>query len=141
MRILLAVDGSVHSKRATTALIRNSASYTRMPEVILLNVYYPVPDVNFGPLVSRKMVVSYYKEQADRALAASRRLLDKAGIRYQAKVLVGPIAQTIVRQCRATHCDLIFMGTRGMGGLGNMLLGSTATKVIHLAPVPVVLVK
>jgi nucleotide-binding universal stress UspA family protein len=141
MKILLAVDGSVHSRKATTALIKNTALYKRSPEVFLLNVYYPVPRVNFGPLVSRNMVVSYYQEQGERALAESKRLLDKAGIRYQAKVLAGPISQTIIRQCRAQHCDLIYMGTRGMGSLGGMFLGSTATKVVHLAAVPVVLAK
>ena len=141
MKILLAVDGSVHSRKATTALIKNTALYKRAPEVVLLNVYYPVPKVNFGPLVSRNMGISYYQEQGERALADSKRLLDKAGIRYQAKVLAGPISQTIIRQCRAQHCGLIYMGTRGMGSLGGMLLGSTATKVVHLAAVPVVLVK
>ena len=141
MKILLAVDGSVHSRKATTALIKNTTSYKRSPEVFLLNVYYPVPKVNLGPLVSRNMVISYYQEQGERALADSKRLLDKAGIRYQAKVLAGPISQTIIRQCRAQHCGLIYMGTRGMGSLGGMLLGSTATKVVHLAAVPVVLVK
>ena len=141
MKILLAVDGSVHSRKATTALIKNTTSYKRSPEVFLLNVYYPVPKVNFGPLVSRNMVISYYQEQGERALAESKRLLDKAGIRYQAKVLAGPISQTIIRQCRAQYCGLIYMGTRGMGSLGGMLLGSTATKVVHLAAVPVVLVK
>jgi nucleotide-binding universal stress UspA family protein len=33
------------------------------------------------------------------------------------------------------------MGTRGLGALGNVLIGSVATKVIHLAHVPVLLVK
>jgi len=141
MKVLLAVDGSAHSRRATSALIKQIALYKRQPEVVLINVYYPVPNVNFGPFVSRKMVVRYYHEQADRALAASRRMLDKAGVRYQANVLAGPIAPTIVKQCRAKRCVLIIMGTRGMGGVGNMLLGSTATKVIQLAKVPVVLVK
>ena len=141
MKILLAVDGSVHSRKATAALIKNIALYKRAPEVVLLNVYYPVPKVNFGPLVSRNMVVSYYQEQGERALAKSKRLLDKAGIRYQSKVLAGPISQTIIKQCRVNRCDLIFMGTRGMGSLGGMLLGSTATKVVHLTSAPVVLVK
>ena len=141
MKILLAVDGSVHSRKATTALIKNTAWHKRAPEVVLLNVYYPVPKVNFGPLVSRNMVVSFYQEQGEHALAGSKRLLEKAGIRYQSKVLAGPISQTIIRQCRAQRCDLIYMGTRGMGSLGGMLLGSTATKVVHLAAVPVVLVK
>jgi nucleotide-binding universal stress UspA family protein len=33
------------------------------------------------------------------------------------------------------------MGTRGMGAIGNVFLGSIATKVVHLASVPVTLVK
>jgi nucleotide-binding universal stress UspA family protein len=33
------------------------------------------------------------------------------------------------------------MGTRGLGPVQSLLLGSTALKVIHLAEVPVTLVK
>ena len=33
------------------------------------------------------------------------------------------------------------MGTRGMGTIANLALGSVATKVIHLANIPVTLVK
>jgi nucleotide-binding universal stress UspA family protein len=36
---------------------------------------------------------------------------------------------------------MIAMGTRGMGTIGNLLMGSVATKVVHLASVPVTLVK
>jgi nucleotide-binding universal stress UspA family protein len=36
---------------------------------------------------------------------------------------------------------MIVMGTRGQGAVGNLLLGSVATKVIHLSKVPVTLVK
>ncbi len=41
----------------------------------------------------------------------------------------------------AEGVDVIVMGTRGMGALANLALGSTATKVVHLAEVPVTLVK
>src|SRR6476620_1498709 len=46
----------------------------------------------------------------------------------------------IVRVAKAEGVDAIVMGTRGMRALGNLALGSTATKVIHLAEVPVTLV-
>jgi len=36
---------------------------------------------------------------------------------------------------------MIVMGTRGMGTVANLVLGSVATKVIHLSHIPVILVK
>jgi nucleotide-binding universal stress UspA family protein len=56
-------------------------------------------------------------------------------------VLVGHIGQTIARRADELGCDGIVMGTSGRGALGNLLLGSVATKVIHHAKVPVTLVK
>jgi nucleotide-binding universal stress UspA family protein len=47
----------------------------------------------------------------------------------------------IARFARERGCDQILMGTRGLGAIGSLLLGSVATKVIHLADVPVLLVK
>jgi len=35
---------------------------------------------------------------------------------------------------------MIYMGTRGMSALPNLVLGSIATKVVHLSLIPVVLV-
>ena len=42
---------------------------------------------------------------------------------------------------RRLKCDAIVMGTRGMTVLGNLVLGSVASKVVHLSSVPVTLVK
>jgi len=36
---------------------------------------------------------------------------------------------------------MIFMGTRGMSALANMALGSVTTRVLHLAQLPVVLIR
>jgi nucleotide-binding universal stress UspA family protein len=33
------------------------------------------------------------------------------------------------------------MGTRGMGGVSSLVLGSVATKTIHLSTVPILLIK
>jgi nucleotide-binding universal stress UspA family protein len=43
-------------------------------------------------------------------------------------------------QATQSGSDLIFMGTRGMTALSNMVLGSVATRVLHLAHIPVVLI-
>jgi nucleotide-binding universal stress UspA family protein len=47
----------------------------------------------------------------------------------------------IAQYAKEKGCDQIVMGTRGLGTVQGLLLGSVATKVIHLANVPVMLVK
>jgi nucleotide-binding universal stress UspA family protein len=56
-------------------------------------------------------------------------------------MVVGDTAEKIAATARRLRCSSIVMGTRGMGMLGTLVLGSIATKVIHLAKVPVTLVK
>jgi len=74
-------------------------------------------------------------------LAAAKRKLDAAGVRYTAHVLVGPVAEAIVKHAKDKRCDLIYIGSRGMSEIGKALVGSTATKVLHISDVPVLLVK
>ncbi|HET9042709.1 MAG TPA: universal stress protein, partial [Burkholderiales bacterium] len=39
------------------------------------------------------------------------------------------------------HCEGIVMGTRGLGSVATLVLGSVAHKVLHLTHVPITLVK
>jgi nucleotide-binding universal stress UspA family protein len=93
-----------------------------------------------GAFVSHEMVQKYYADESDAMLAPSRRVLDDAGVAYEAVRLVGPIAETIVEHATKVGADMIFMGTRGMTALANVALGSVTTRVLHLAHVPVLLV-
>jgi nucleotide-binding universal stress UspA family protein len=80
-------------------------------------------------------------ENGRRQLDDARKVLVEAGRAFTEHVVVGEPAATIVNVARAERVDLIVMGTRGMGAFGNLVLGSTANKVIHLAEVPVTVVK
>jgi len=141
LKILLAVDGSESAVRATRKLIETAGWYKERPAVELVAVHLPVPTVGFADLVvSREMIERYYQEEGERMLAAARRLLDAGGIPYVPHILVGQIAETIVDHAHRSGCQMIYMGTRGMSALPNLVMGSTATKVLHLADAPVVLV-
>jgi nucleotide-binding universal stress UspA family protein len=60
---------------------------------------------------------------------------------YTAHIHVGPAPETIVRVARDLGCELICLGTHGRGTLGNALMGSVATKVLHLSAIPVMLAR
>jgi len=142
MKILVPVDGSKSSLAAVDLLIRIFGQFRAKPEVDLITVHLPVPKLpRMGMAVGKTQLARYYEEEGEARLAPAKKKLDAAGIAYKASVLVGPIAETIVKQATQSKCDLICMGSRGMGELGKALLGSTATKVLHLAAQPLLIVK
>jgi len=142
MKILVAVDGSKHSLHAVQRLIDHAGWYRGKPEVLLVTVHLPVPRLpGMGAAVGKNQIQKYYEQEGGARLASARRKLDAARVPYEATVLVGPVAESIVGHAKAKRCDLIYIGTRGMTALGNALVGSTATKVLHIADIPVLLVK
>ena len=141
IKVLLPFDGSASATRATRTLLATLDWYKERPEIDLIAVHLPVPHVpHMGVVVSKDMVARYYDEECDKMLAPARKLLDAAGVAYRVHKLTGPIAETIVTQANASGSDMIYMGTRGMTAIANMALGSVATRVLHLAQTPVVLV-
>ena len=137
MKILIAVDGSEPSLDAVSFLIGHARRYREVPQVELVTVHLPVPKVG----VAKAQLEKYYEEEGQQQLAAARKKLDAAGIKYQARILIGDVAESIVKQAGSARVDLICIGTRGMSDIGNLLVGSTATKILHLSDVPVLLVK
>jgi nucleotide-binding universal stress UspA family protein len=140
-KILLATDGSEHGKRSIEKVIKLSATMTAPAQVHVLNVQeapvvYGAAEVYLPYEKAEQLVKAAGQEIADDTAAA----LHNAGLSPAAEVAIGEVAPTIVRRAKELGCDLIVMGTRGMGAVGNLVLGSAATKVIHLSDVPVMLV-
>jgi nucleotide-binding universal stress UspA family protein len=141
LKILLATDGSESAMRATREVIELAGLSKEAPEVELVTVRQPLTIGSLaGIAITRDMVDRYYAEEGEKALAPSRKLLESAGIRHNAHILVGEPAAEIVRHAKSSGCRLICMGTRGMGPISNLMLGSISTKVLHLTQVPVVLI-
>jgi nucleotide-binding universal stress UspA family protein len=141
-RILIAVDGSSHSAKVAKAVIRQVSAYKQVPELHLTYVHPPLPTL--GGLIKplgHGALQRYYREEGEDALRGTKKLLDSAKLACTMHIMVGPIAQTLADEAKKLKCDLIVMGTHGMGAVSGMLLGSVATKTVHLASCPVVLIR
>lgn len=138
MKILLAVDGSRASLDAVRNVIDHVGEFRETPAIELVTVHRPLPRMRGA---GKSQVARYYQEEGEKALAEAKKLLDKAAIPYRAQVLVGEPAESIVRQCQKARCDIVALGAKGRSALGDMLLGSTASKVLHLSDTPVLLIK
>lgn len=141
-KILIAVDGSSHSAKVAKAAITHALAYKQAPELHLIYVHLPIPTMG-GLLkpVGHEALQRYYREEGEDALRAAKKLLDRAKLACTTHIMVGPIAESIAGEAKKLKCDLIIMGTHGMGAVSGMLLGSVAAKTAHLARCPVVLVR
>ncbi len=81
------------------------------------------------------------KEHSEAILRPAIEKATASGVKFTSEILIGVIPKAIVERAEALGCDAIVMGTRGMGAIGNLVMGSVATKVIHMTMLPVTLVK
>lgn len=138
--ILVPVDGSEHSVQALrTALSMFGREVPLRLHVI--TVQMPIASGNVTRFLSAENIKAYYEEEGQKALASVKHLVGLVGDACTEKVLVGPVAETISEYSQQHGCDHIVMGTRGLGRVSGLVLGSTAIKVVSLATVPVTLVK
>ena len=135
---LLAVDGSEAANQAAR-FVAASAKALGVRAVHVVTV--PAPLAPPKPPQTRATIQRELDEAAVRDSAAARSILQAAGlaVSLDAPVSDDP-ASAIVRVARKRAAKEIVMGTRGLSGLANLVLGSVAYKVLHLARTPVTLV-
>jgi nucleotide-binding universal stress UspA family protein len=146
MKILVPYDGSPPSQRAVEYSLRIATAVGKPAvEVHLLNVQEADPDVidyfrrDAADVAAR--LVSARRDAGAKMLEAPSRTVENADVRVERTVLIGEPADVIGSYADNQRCDMVVMGTRGLGAVGGLLLGSVATKVIQRVKVPVTLVK
>ena len=139
LRVLVPTDGSDPAQRAMRHLLDLAARGLAV-EVHLLNVQPAVRGVA-ASLVSSDDLESYHREEGMKALAVSLQLVETAGLKPHVHVCVGNSGEMIVSFARKLNCEQIVMGTRGLGPVTELLLGSVARHVVAGAAVPVTLVR
>ncbi len=140
LKILLPVDGSNTSNKAVAEFIKLLGWYKEVPEIHLLNIQLPLHG-NIAMFLDKESIKQYHQAEGLRGLQAARDLLTQAGIACQFHIVVGDPAETIVRYAAEKQCSQIVIGPRGLGTVKSLLLGSVASKVMHLSTMPVLLIK
>ncbi|WP_459618638.1 universal stress protein [Bordetella sp. 2513F-2] len=140
LKILVPVDGSECAVRALHEAIR-MAKLVGDAELHVLNVQIPIVSGHARMFLNKEDVDAYYESEHKAALDSALPPLEQAGVRYLLAKRLGQYDEEIVEYARSEKCDHIYMGTRGLGAVSGLLLGSVTRKVIHQAEVPITLVK
>src|ERR1051326_4060756 len=138
-KVLVLVEGSANSSRAVSYAANMASLYSEAPELHLLNVQRSFPGT--VRMIAADEAKRFHHDEGIKALAPARKLLDAAGVKYSYHIGVGEIGEVVTQYIKEKNIDQVVMGTRGAGSVANMLLGSVATRVLHLVEVPVLLVK
>ncbi len=136
-KILLPVDGSEHSNRAVSYACGIARS--QGAEVILFHAYPPISELIGGD--SKKELIEESIKQSEAMLKPSKDKLNEHDIKFTEKITMGRPAEHIIKTCEELGCDGIVLGSRGLSDFEGLFIGSVAHQVLHLATIPVLVVR
>lgn len=138
-KVLLPVDGSDSAFQAALYLIEFVRQHGQV-DVHVVNVQpKPVEWQTHG--MEKEAINDHLAVDAHLALKPILHALDEEAIAYQTHIKLGDPAETLVALAGELDCDHIVIGTRGLGAIAGIVLGSVARKVLHLSKVPVICIK
>ncbi len=137
-RIVVGYDGSESSRVALTWALREARS--RAIPVLIVHALNPVAGTLAG-------LGTYARFSADRRAAAERMLLaavhesrrEVPGVELESRVVEGPTVPALLEELAGA--ELAVVGSRGLGGFTELLVGSVAVQLVTYAPCPVVVVR
>jgi nucleotide-binding universal stress UspA family protein len=140
MKILVAVDGSPFTKRMLAYLAAHDEWLGPQHAYSVLTVVPPVPP-RAAAVLDKETLASYYRDEADKVFKPIRAFFAKQGLAADFVAKQGPAGDTIAAIADKGKYDLLVLGSHGHGVLGNLVLGSVATKVVANCGVPVLLIR
>ncbi len=142
-KIMVCFDGSNHSRRALSTGISLASKY----QSHLIVVYaLPLPLNGFGlgePYYEWDQFEKATKTRIEGQLEPYNKRAISAGISMDTKYLGGTVSvpESLLAAAVETACDLLVMGSRGLGGFRGLLLGSVSQAMVTNSKVPVLIVK
>lgn len=136
-KILVASDGSEHSKRAVGEAIKLAKIN---PEAVITLLYV----IDYDKARTEVLQGQHNPEnlaERQKNLAPLEEMLQSAGVAFETAILQGTPGPTIVRHANENGYDVVFIGSRGLNAFQEMVLGSVSHKVAKRVQAPVVIVK
>lgn len=140
-RILVAIDGSAHAEKAFRYAMTLAQKFDS--KVIVIHVMSPpVAGGGMGHFPVQEAVRMTFESVDNLMSKFSSIAQNEFGFSVEAKIAKGgAIADEILKAAESSEADLVVMGSRGLTGLKELVLGSVSSAVVHRAKVPVLTVK
>jgi nucleotide-binding universal stress UspA family protein len=142
-KVLVAYDGSNLSKKAldkAIAIVKEKYDYLVAPQLIVMHVIQ-APSYSYAASAA-----PYYFSNVSH-METDTKVLDEVKFKIPSTLNViyvtsrGQPAHSILEYAHENNCDLIVMGSRGLGAIREFFLGSVSHNVVQNSKVPVLVVK
>ena len=142
MKILVPVDGSRPSIHAVNFAI-DQARGKAGTSLVLINVHNvaALALAEAASVLPAGWLEQQRQQSSAEAMQEAVSNCSGAGVSFTTRSEGGAVAATIDRIAREEGVAQIVMGTRGLGGVGGLFLGSVGMQLLHLSEIPVTFVK
>ncbi|WP_457555805.1 universal stress protein [Candidatus Pyrohabitans sp.] len=138
MRILVALDGSQGSRRALRFALKlaKDSGYS----VSFIHVVPKLPTTKEELIRLIKEEIGSPQEAGERYLEEAKKIAEEEGVRVQEVILRegNPVEEILKAE---KEYDLVVVGSRGMGRVDRLLLGSVSSKLVVASTKPVLVVR
>ncbi|MBM4763469.1 universal stress protein [Bacillus sp. B15-48] len=136
-KILLATDGSEHSKRAA----ENAINICKCSNDSKIEIVYVIDHGKVKSDVLSNWNTANIGDKHKNRIKGIETLAEESGVTYETKILQGDPGPVIVDYANKNQFDVIVIGSRGLNVLQEFVLGSVSHKVAKRANCPVLIVK
>jgi nucleotide-binding universal stress UspA family protein len=141
MKILVAVDGSPSSLRATEFAAQLATALRSKSKITLVSVHDDTGFKHIKKFTPKGALADYLRELSDKDLSEAHKLLDKAEVAHDMIIKTGNVAQEIIHAGKVGKFDMIVLGAKGRSSFSDLLLGSVSQRVASASKLPVTLIK
>ncbi len=148
MRMLVCIDGSEHSVKAVEKAITLAEGCSNI-QIAVIHVYEKKPEFAYFPdyevgAVTRdnvskaeldrfEQIQKQFEEEREEILNKAATVFEEKGMQVQKILEQGHPSETILGVAEREGFDMIVIGSRGLGGLKKLFLGSVSNAVIQQA--------
>jgi len=136
MNILVPLDGSKHSEKVLLHACDMAKNYRS--RLILLYVVEKSIPIN---LLDRKEYLKILREFGNKVLIKGKKITTQRGIDSKIIIKEGNIASEVVKLAKKEQCNLIIVGSKGIGATARFFLGSVSSKLANNSPCSILIVK
>jgi len=136
MSILVPLDGSKYSEKALIHACEMARNY--QSRLILLYVVEKSIPIN---LLDRKEYLKILRRFGNKVLTKGKEITTKRGVDSKIVMKEGNVSIEIIKLAKKEQCNMIIMGSKGLGKAARFFLGSVSNKMVNNSPCSILIVK